>query len=810
MVVRLAGVALVAACVLPVVSVRSTAEELSRVASAVERILHGSATFQGVVQEVAQHSVAPFGYERPVSAFFQAAVERQPAPLVPGADGVLVAVRDFIQPHIDQALQLSHPLAQLAVDPRADLVAAVRWSVSLASDAQAISDARSAMSATVARWRSSLSEVDAQLRRLRTPEAAAVQQAGCSMATVAAIIRGLGLPDVGFTAHQCSGFPCVGDYPDTGMFRECERPASRVFSELSHSAHRERVESTLLKMSRDPARRAELEKLTEKTYAEVAKGVARGPYLTPADVDDALGSKDWHPLHRFAVCQGIEKDGSPKVRPCDNAGKRAQTNDCLSSHETIACEHPSFPVLVAKLFSECGGSHLPLTHSTDDVELAYRRMAAAHPEASVVMLWDTRAGAVTYWLMDGHNFGLAAAVLSFNRYSQLVACVMRRLYGCPCAAYFDDYDITDQVAAGKSGKDALHYIHGLFGISLSGGEKDVPPAPANPFLGVISDLSRVVEGVAVMRSKPSRVAGIILAIEDMLSAGAAPAAAFDRLVGKLEYTTSTGAAVRFGRAALAVLREFAGNSRGGGNAPFTPEVVLALRFFVFILPLVRPRVFRLWRRVRPPVIVYTDARYSPGEPEPAQLGIVVFDPEDTAHPHSPECPGPQWRHSSLVVGPDVMRLLAQREQYVGQLEVMAGVAAYTSLPEQLRGRDVIHFIDNTGALFGMAKGYSGDDDSARMIHAFHTVLAAIDCNVWLEYVQSGANISDLPSRGKFELLAEMGSIQFEMVIPPVGGDWWRVYTSLFMKLAPRPSAGAKRARTQVAAELESLKARRVI
>ena len=102
------------------------------------------------------------------------------------------------------------------------------------------------------------------------------------MATVAAIIRGLGLPDVGFTAHQCSGFPCVGDYPDTGMFRECERPASKVFSELSHSAHRERVESTLLKMSRDPARRAELEKLTEKTYAEVTKGVARGPFLPDA------------------------------------------------------------------------------------------------------------------------------------------------------------------------------------------------------------------------------------------------------------------------------------------------------------------------------------------------------------------------------------------------------------------------------------------------------------------------------------------------------------------------------------------------
>ena len=71
-----------------------------------------------------------------------------------------------------------------------------------------------------------------------------------------------------------------------------------------------------------------------------------------------------------------------------------------------------------------------------------------------------------------------------------------------------------------------------------------------------------------------------------------------------------------------------------------------------------------------------------------------------------------------------------------------------------------------------------------------------DCNVWLEYVQSGANISDLPSRGKFELLAEVGSISFPTILPPVGGDWEAVYTSLFTELAPRPSAGAKRGRAR--------------
>ena len=139
---------------------------------------------------------------------------------------------------------------------------------------------------------------------------------------------------------------------------------------------------------------------------------------------------------------------------------------------------------------------------------------------------------------------------------------------------------------------------------------------------------------------------------------------------------------------------------------------------------------------------------------------------------------------------------------------MGGVAAYTSRPEQLRGRDVIHFIDNTGALFNMAKGTSRDDDSARLVHVMHAVLAATECNVWLEYVQSGANIADLPSRGEFELLKELGSIPFEMKIPPIGGDWEQVLRDVFSSLAPRPNPGAKRARSEVDAAASQLRAKR--
>ena len=126
----------------------------------------------------------------------------------------------------------------------------------------------------------------------------------------------------------------------------------------------------------------------------------------------------------------------------------------------------------------------------------------------------------------------------------------------------------------------------------------------------------------------------------------------------------------------------------------------------------------------------------------------------------------------------------EREQYVGQLEVLAAVAAYTSRPEQLRDRDVIHFIDNTGAIFGIAKGYSADLDSARLISVFHTLNAALGANVWFEYVASAANISDLPSRGELDLLLSppYAARRFDVAWPPT--EAWEGDTAALFRCLP--------------------------
>jgi hypothetical protein len=314
------------------------------------------------------------------------------------------------------------------------------------------------------------------------------------------------------------GFPTVGDYPDSGIFRAKLTPATSVFGDLKHSEHNSLLESTLERLGRVGGDTAEeLAQVTNMTRAEVAQGTMRGPFFSMSDAEKDIGALPGtcRAMHRFALRQGARADGSVKWRCCDNA-RSSGTNACLSTPESITCEQPSFPVLVGRLVAaRCGNGFRPqMRHGTDDVKAAYRAMPCAHPETTVIAIWDTVAERVAYYTMDGHNFGLAAAVPSFNRYTQLVAAIARRLFAVATAAYFDDYDTCEPAFCGSTGKACLRALHEWLGMPLST-EKDIPMRVENPFLGVITDFQHfVATGDIVMRAKPSRVANIVAGLEE--------------------------------------------------------------------------------------------------------------------------------------------------------------------------------------------------------------------------------------------------------------------------------------------------------
>ena len=467
-------------------------------------------------------------------------------------------------------------------------------------------------------------------------------------------------------------------------------------------------------------------------------------------------------------------------------------------------------MMVAALFSRAAsavGASIPsLHHGTDDADSAYYRVACSTPGFTVVAIFDTVLDEVAYYTMPGHNFGLVTAVLTWNRVTRFSSSIARRLFGVACAAYFDDFDTCEPAYAGRSGKDILRSLHGYLTLGSDDTElqrvpgildiplasaKDRPMLPVAPFLGVVSDLTAISRGIGILSPKPDRVAKLLREIPQILEKGSLPPSHAKKLAGKVFFLLST-AFGRVGRPALASLFRHAAGPEDGGDEPFSWEVRAALEFLLALLPYLPPKRIIFGRRRRRPVLVWTDAAYSRSSDPPGRLGAVVFDPE-----------ADRWRHASMDISQEWLTRFAEKRQYIGQLECLAAVAVYFSLPE-LRGRDVIHFIDNTGALSALAKGYTGDIDSARLVHAFHMFNAAAQANVWFNFVPSGANISDLPSRGRVDEylsiimdLFDAASEEFEMALPPCG-SWQQISreASKLAGMAPGERHTTKRQRSR--------------
>ena len=76
-----------------------------------------------------------------------------------------------------------------------------------------------------------------------------------------------------------------------------------------------------------------------------------------------------------------------------------------------------------------------------------------------------------------------------------------------------------------------------------------------------------------------------------------------------------------------------------------------------------------------------------------------------------------------------------------------------------------------------------------LISVFHTISAAIGVNAWFEFVASGANVSDLPSRG---LIAELeappySAAPFDVAWPDVAA-WQGDLSSFFQSFNKRTGA----------------------
>ena len=165
------------------------------------------------------------------------------------------------------------------------------------------------------------------------------------------------------------------------------------------------------------------------------------------------------------------------------------------------------------------------------------------------------------------------------------------------------------------------------------------------------------------------------------------------------------------------------------------------------------------------------------------LGFVVYDPESGG-----------FLHSDSHVPDHILEMFVRRKQKIGQCEILAAIAVYFSLPDLCRDRQVIHWIDNTSAISCLVHGYSGKVDSALLVNVFNLFNAGLKARVHFEYVESKANVADLPSRQEFAfLLLRLASRPVPMVLHNAGT--WEGPLRHFLSMSLPGGAPVKRVRS---------------
>ena len=694
--------------------------------------------------------------------------------LVKPVDERRVHVVDGFREHIDAALTLpfmrDSRLRASALPP--DMAAAVIFAVEHRDDL--VSIRRAAVSEFVAAC-SSVRAISVRINAQLMPPSVFRTAAKVNTACLIAVVDAFKWLDTALPERFVFGFPVVGHIPDSGVFRYVGPPvrpdafAARYAWFLSSAPQWARsLNRRLLSIPPSPLSIRGY----EKTRSELSKRVIVGPYRSVSALRDALAA-DFpgmppgtfpRPLSRFTIEQ---KDS---VRNVDD-GKSNGANDATALVETITTPFFSMVAVVARAAVVVCGSRgipvLPMTVSLADLTMAYRTIPTSQPWFTSFATLNpiTDPPSVEYYYLPGHPFGLASAVVNFNRFPELISVVLRLAAACPFDHFYDDFIGVDIGNGADSCERALSSVINAVG---AGGRRPHAPvqapeldpgktqhtAPSNVVLGVHADLSYLtIDGTVRFRATPKRVKKILDTFGSAYARGRLTPSEAASLRGKLQFVLSTAYAC-LGRAATLPLltrqyRDVSHDFAAGSDLHHS------LKFFQALLPNLPPLIIPVTPDTTPPLLVYSDASFSlrrvrqrvTGACDPDRLarlsgglGVVVFDPIDRTVLWASA--RPDW--------PTLMRFWPEdRKTYIAQLELLAAVSAYSTYPSTFSGRRVHHFIDNTVALSALVHGYSKKADLAHMVNAFYLQLTGLRASVYFDYVPSKANVADLPSRNGF-------------------------------------------------------------
>ena len=310
------------------------------------------------------------------------------------------------------------------------------------------------------------------------------------------------------------------------------------------------------------------------------------------------------------------------------------------------------------------------------------------------------------------------------------------MFCIPCDNFFDDFWQVLPSHLAEQAFDIFGEIHEVLGFTIQI-PKDLRPTACGPILGHIADIS---SRPFKARNKPSRRAKI----ENLVLAHERKNRVSPTEAGTLAGKSAHFATALYGRCGRAALKALYRRQHGSSHV-LTVPLRAALRWIVKVMLSSPPR--EIFASLELPVrIGYSDAAGN------GRLTAVLF----LQPPLRP-------RFTALQIPPEILCRLSKRKTQIVPLEALGAFLLLCTFSLDLADCAIRLFVDSDGAAGALIRGFSSADDVACVASAFWARAALSHMAVFIDRVDSKANLADGPTRN---YLGDLQALGARWVQPP--------------------------------------------
>ena len=646
----------------------------------------------------------------------------QPEPLPDISFSLEFGVRWTPEEFVAQATKVEHPCHLKQLVPR-DLREAIETNIS--TGAAALGQERTSVIRKWIAWANELAPKEEELKRGMSENRRSILS-NKRLLLLKRLLEESGHEDIGLFDDMCSGFSLVGKLPESGVFHKKFRPAELSEADLRQGAKRAR-EAIIgtLGPSHDPIVDEGVRAATQK---EVQAGHVRGPVaLEEVPIDGTV-------TRRFGVRQG-ETDSGPKVRPIDDY-RESLVNAAVVQTEQVPVH--SLDVVAATVsywlqadHTKCGGSDLHV--KCWDLHAAYKQLPLddlSFAKDSFFGIYNPCSKQKELYKQLVLPFGSKASVTAFIRAAFALWRIALVLLKVVWTFYFDDFLNVCRAGESKHMEIVISMLFHLLGWRLST-DKLVPYSCCCKVLGIVLDLGQARRGLMLMCNTQGRKEELLATLRSILASGSLDRGELAKVRGRLQFASGQ----LFGRLARQAVHAFSSRGRLGNG--LDQRLVWALEYLCKLLSEGRPR--EISRGLGDSRLIFVDASFEPGGY--CGLGGLVFDGSGTLL---------KWFG---LQAPRALVTVLQtcfgehRETVIYELEALAVALAIDLFKQELRGRNVMVFTDNSGVHGSFVKCWS--DNPVGNALAYFTAWMEYELHAFVYYdrVPSPSNPADDPSRG---------------------------------------------------------------